>query len=84
MRAILFLLAVVVASPATAQSLLGGGYGTGSNTRSHDVAPHVTSRGTYVEGHRQTNPNSTQSDNYSARGNVNPYTGALGTRSPRW
>jgi hypothetical protein len=31
-----------------------------------------------VQPHQQTNPNSTLRDNYSATGNVNPYTGAVG------
>lgn len=44
------------------------------------VAPHVTRNGTYVEGHVKTNPNSTVDDNYSTRGNVNPYTGEQGTK----
>ena len=34
--------------------------------------------------HQQTNPNNTQMDNYSTRGNVNPYTGAVGTRNPKY
>ena len=29
------------------------------------------------------NPNSTQMDNFSTRGNYNPYTGAYGTRTPQ-
>jgi hypothetical protein len=41
-----------------------------------------TSGGTYVAPHQQTNPNGTQRDNYSSYGNVNPYTGAVGTRNP--
>ena len=61
-----------------------GLYGTGSNPNSHYVQPHSNSNGTYTPGHYQTNPNSTQLDNYSTRGNVNPYTGATGTRSPRY
>jgi hypothetical protein len=40
--------------------------------------------GTYVAPHVQTNPNSTQMDDYGTRGNVNPYTGAVGTRTPRY
>jgi hypothetical protein len=44
----------------------------------------ATSRGTEVQGHYQTNPNNTQRDNYGARGNVNPYTGSVGTRSPQY
>jgi hypothetical protein len=52
-------------------------FGTGSNSRSHSVLGHTTSSGTYVAPHVATNPNSTQRDNYSATGNVNPYTGAV-------
>ena len=59
-------------------------YGTGSNPSSHSVQGHVTSSGTYVQPHVATNPNNTQRDNYSATGNVNPYTGAVGTRNPRY
>jgi hypothetical protein len=82
--------ALVLASVATASaqylgSSSGGGlYGTGSNPSSHYVSPHVTSNGTAVQGHYQTNPNSTQLDNYSTRGNVNPYTGAVGTRGAHY
>jgi hypothetical protein len=59
-------------------------YGTGSNPNNHYVSPHTTSNGTYVSGHYQTNPNSTQRDNYGTSGNVNPYTGAVGTRGARY
>jgi hypothetical protein len=59
-------------------------YGTGSNPNSHYVQPHSNSNGTYTQGHYQTNPNSTQLDNYGTRGNVNPYTGQVGTRTPRY
>jgi hypothetical protein len=59
-------------------------YGTGSNPNSHAVQGYTTNSGTYVQPHQQTNPNSTQRDNYSATGNVNPYTGAVGTRNPRY
>ena len=68
------------------QPSLGGtySYGTGSNPNSHYVSPYTRSDGTYVGGHYQTNPNNTQFDNYSTRGNYNPYTGAFGTRAPRY
>jgi hypothetical protein len=75
------------AGPAAAQlygSQNSGLYGTGSNPNNHYVQPHTTSNGTYVSGHYQTNPNSTQFDNYGTRGNVNPYTGEVGTRTPRY
>jgi hypothetical protein len=58
--------------------------GTGSNPNSHPVQGYTTSSGTYVQPHVQTNPNGTQSDNYGTRGNVNPYTGAVGTRAPKY
>jgi hypothetical protein len=58
-----------------------GGYGTGSNSQSHYTQGHSNSNGSYTQPHYQTNPNSTTSDNYGTRGNVNPYTGRSGTRN---
>jgi hypothetical protein len=46
----------------------------------HYVQGYERSNGTYVAPHYQTNPNETRNDNYSTRGNVNPYTGQEGTR----
>ena len=43
------------------------------------VNPHVRSDGTFVQGHVRSSPNGTTSDNFSTRGNVNPYTGQAGT-----
>jgi hypothetical protein len=77
-----WILAAVLALAATGASAQY--YGTGSNPNSHPVQGHITSSGTYVPPHQQTNPNSIQSDNYSATGNVNPYTGTVGTRTPRY
>jgi hypothetical protein len=47
---------------------------------SHYVQGYVRQDGTYVAPHYQTNPNGTTSDNYSTKGNVNPYTGQAGTK----
>jgi hypothetical protein len=71
---------------ALAQSggLYGSNSGYGSNSQSHSVQGHTTNSGTYVQPYVATNPNNTQRDNYSATGNVNPYTGAVGTRNPRY
>jgi hypothetical protein len=77
----IFLAAALTLAATAAQAQL---YGTGSNSRSHTVSPYVNSQGTYVGGSRATNPNNTQMDNYGTRGNVNPYTGAVGTRNPRY
>lgn len=38
--------------------------------------------GTYVVPHMRSSPNQTKLDNYSTRGNVNPYTGNQGTVDP--
>lgn len=49
---------------------------------SHEVSGHYRSNGTYVQPHMQTNPNETKLDNWSTRGNINPYTGREGTVDP--
>jgi hypothetical protein len=46
--------------------------GTGSNPNSHYVREHTTKNGTVVHGHHATNPNKSLTDNYDARGNINP------------
>jgi hypothetical protein len=75
----------LAATTASAQYYGTGGTngGMGSNPNSHPVQGY-TSGGTFVQPHQQTNPNSTQRDNYIATGNVNPYTGTVGTRNPRY
>ncbi|WP_225934646.1 MULTISPECIES: hypothetical protein [unclassified Cupriavidus] len=59
------------------------GYSSGStaSTGDHKVNGYVRNNGAYVQPHMQTNPNTTRNDNYSTRGNVNPYTGVPGTKS---
>lgn len=42
------------------------------------VQPHITKSGTYVEGHHRSAPDSNPYNNYSAKGNSNPYTGQQG------
>lgn len=50
------------------------------------AATHVNgyyrSNGTYVQPHYRSNANYTKMDNYSTRGNYNPYTGQQGTQNP--
>jgi len=77
-----WILAAVLAFTATTASAQYTG--TGSNQSSHPVQGYTAPNGTYVPPHQQTNPNSTQTDNYGTRGNVNPYTGAVGTRTPKY
>ena len=73
-KAIIFIAACVLSVCAKAKS--------GSNSGgSHSVRGHTTKNGTYVAPSRATNPNSTKTDNYSNKGNVNPYTGKKGTKN---
>lgn len=44
------------------------------------VNGYVKKDGTYVAPHVRSNPNSTKTDNYSTKGNFNPYTGKTGTK----
>ena len=46
------------------------------------VRGYYRSNGTYVAPHHRTDPNDTKLDNYSTKGNVNPYTGKEGTVDP--
>lgn len=46
------------------------------------VDGYTRSNGTYVEPYYRSTPNSTPSDNYSTKGNSNPYTGQAGTHDP--
>ena len=49
----------------------------------HPVRGHVTKSGEYRAPTRATNPNRTQTDNYSSKPNINPASGKQGTRTPR-
>ena len=44
------------------------------------VKGYVKRDGTYVAPHVRSSPNGQQWDNYSTKGNTNPYTGERGTR----
>lgn len=51
-----------------------------SSPKTHQVREYTKKDGARVRAHRQTNPNRTQDDNYSVKGNVNPETGKEGTK----
>lgn len=40
--------------------------------------------GTYVQPHDRSSPNNSTHDNWSTKGNINPYTGEKGTRDPNY
>ena len=87
LRLKLFALALaLMPTGALAQGMLGPTvtppYGIGSNPNSQLVQPRPTNP--YAQPYHRTVPNNTQLDNYNTKGNVNPYTGAVGTRQPRY
>jgi hypothetical protein len=46
------------------------------------VRGYTTRRGTYIAPSHRTSPDHTRANNWSSRGNVNPYTGRVGTKNP--
>lgn len=82
-----FLVAVVLSlSIATTNEALARGTRTTHSRRTPSASIHVRGytkkSGKIVSPHRRTNPNRTKRDNWSTKGNVNPYTGKEGTKSP--
>lgn len=77
---IIFVAACAISMGAMAKG--GGHSGSGHvSSGSHTISGHTTKNGTYVAPSHATNPNSTKTDNYSQKGNVNPYTGKAGTKN---
>ena len=64
----------------TALSILMLGF-TGQSFADTYVNGYTKSNGTYVQGHYRSSPDSTRSNNWSTKGNTNPYTGKAGTRN---
>ncbi|GMO11576.1 hypothetical protein [Bradyrhizobium ottawaense] len=78
----LFLVAAFVLTASTADAQYQTG--TGSNSSTHSASGYTRSNGTYVAPYVATNPNGTQRDNFGTSGNINPYTGQTGHRTPRY
>ena len=53
-----------------------------SEARSVRVKSSITKTGKYRPSHMRTSPNRTKMDNWSTKGNVNPYTGKKGNKNP--
>lgn len=81
---------IILPSSGDARGKSGGGYKSsasrGSISRSSSsstrVRGYTTKRGTYVAPHQRSTPNKSKVDNWSTKGNVNPYTGKKGSRAP--
>lgn len=52
-------------------------------TRATTVSPYLKQSGTYVAPHFRSMPDKSFNNNWTTKPQVNPYTGALGTRTPR-
>ena len=77
---------LVFSSGAQARGSSFGGHSSShstysSSSRSDHTVSGYTRGGTYVRPSHATNPDATRNNNYSTKGNVNPYTGKLGTKS---
>lgn len=53
-----------------------------ADAKTRQVKGYVKKDGTYVQPHFRSAPNGTKLDNYSTKGNTNPYTGKKGTVDP--
>lgn len=71
------LFAVVVLSGGT---VLARGGGRGILGGPVYVRPHASKSGTYIPGHYRSAPDGSFSNNWSTKGNINPFTGQEGTR----
>ena len=87
--AIVFVATCILSLGALAK---GGGHSSGSthssaahtsshlNSQNHEIRGYTKKDGTYVAPSHATNPNATTHDNYTHKGNVNPYTGKEGDK----
>jgi hypothetical protein len=54
----------------------------GAIARDVQVDGYYRKDGTYVAPHHRTSPDSRRDNNYGSQGNMNPYTGQMGTIDP--
>ena len=79
---VMFIGLICVLTVFSAQAKAGSSGKSGSSSgSSHSVKGHTKKDGTYVAPSHATNPDSTKSNNWSQKGNVNPHTGKEGTKN---
>ena len=85
---LILMISIAISFPVCAKGYRSGssrGYSSQS-VKSYRSSTHIRGytkkNGTYVQPHIRTNPNNTKMDNYSTKGNINPYTGKYGTVNP--
>jgi len=69
-------IALALIAITLAASAFGQGY--------HYNRGYIDRNGVYHSGHYQTNPNGNPYDNWSTKGNYNPFTGQPGTVTPHY
>jgi hypothetical protein len=67
---------------AWAVAVATGVHAKESSSGAVSVRGYTRADGTYVAPHMRSAPNGTAADNWRTKGNVNPYTGAAGTKVP--
>lgn len=80
---IVLLITMMFTLPAFARGYSGNrsgkvATGTGSKLKSTQVRGYVTKHGTYVSPHRRSTSDRTTTNNWTTKGNTNPYTGKRG------
>lgn len=82
MKSLIILSATLFLCTINTSYARGGSYSyhAHSYTGQHSVNSYTRSNGSHVRSHMQTNPNNTRNDNWTTRGNINPYIGKPGTR----
>lgn len=81
LMALLCIAATVVYAKSSGASYKSS-YSSKNSSSDVSVKSYVKKDGTHVQGYKRTNPDDTMYDNYSTKGNVNPYTGKEGTIIP--
>lgn len=79
MKVFMFVIAGLLASTYSQPGFSKKAHGYKSYNSEH-VSGYRTKGGRYVSPHMRTRSNSTRYDNFSTKGNVNPYTGKAGTK----
>lgn len=59
-------------------------YSSRSNSQHERVSGYMRKNRSYVSPYMRTKSNNTQYDNFSAKGNYNPYTHKYGTKTPHY
>jgi len=67
---------------ATTHRSSSPGPGTGSRNQPVNVKGYARKDGTRVEAHKRSTPDKNFNNNWSTKGNANPYTGKQGTQNP--